>query len=103
MNASISVVCNKSKALSNSENPLMLQISKEGRRKYQSLGISIDQKFWDFTKNKPKPNCPDGDSIQKILRDQTQKKVTPSLLRGQNLHLFREYHYTYSPGPQNLK
>jgi AraC-like DNA-binding protein len=77
-NASISVVCYKSKTLSNGENPLMLQISKEGRRKYQSLGISIDQKFWDFTKNKPKPNCPDGDLIQKILLErvtEVQKQI----------------------------
>ena len=56
----------------------MLQISKEGRRKYQSLGISIDPKFWDFSKNKPKSNCPDGDLIQKILLDrvtEVQKQI----------------------------
>jgi len=34
MNASISVVCYKSKTLSNGENPLMLQISQNGKRKY---------------------------------------------------------------------
>lgn len=67
MNASISAVCYKSKTLSNGENPLMLQISKDGKRKYQSLGISLNPKFWDFNKNKPKPNCPDGELIQKII------------------------------------
>lgn len=67
MKASISVVCYKSKTLSNGENPLMLQISKDGKRKYQSLGISLNPKFWDFNKNKPKPNCPDGELIQKII------------------------------------
>jgi hypothetical protein len=41
MNASISVVCYKSKTLSNGENPLMVQVSKNGKRKYQSLGVSI--------------------------------------------------------------
>lgn len=69
MNASISVVCYKSKTLSNGENPLMIQVSKNGKRKYQSLGISINPKYWDFTKNKPKPNCPNGDFIQKIVLD----------------------------------
>lgn len=67
MKASISVVCYKSKTLSNGENPLMLQISKDGKRKYQSLGISLNPKFWDFNKNKPKPNCPDAELIQKII------------------------------------
>ena len=67
MKASISVVCYKSKTLSNGESPLMLQISKDGKRKYKSLGISLSPKFWDFNKNKPKPNCPDAELIQKII------------------------------------
>ena len=71
----------------------MLQISQNGKRKYQSLGISIDSKFWDFTKNKPKPNCPNGDFIQKIILDKVtdlqrqilelnanQKEFTPTKL-----------------------
>jgi site-specific recombinase XerD len=93
MNASISVVCYKSKTLANGENPLMLQISKDGRRKYQSLGVSIDPKYWDFQKGKPNPNCPDGELIQKILLDKVtevqkqililaadQKEITPTKL-----------------------
>lgn len=58
MDATISVVCYKSKTLSNGEHPLMLRISKDGKKKYQSLGISVNPKFWDFQKNKPKPKCP---------------------------------------------
>ncbi|GAT64211.1 phage integrase SAM-like domain-containing protein [Paludibacter jiangxiensis] len=41
MNASVSVVYYKSKILSNGEHPLMLQISKDGKQKYQSLGIGL--------------------------------------------------------------
>ena len=67
MNASVSVVCYKSKTLSNGESPLMIQVSKSGKRKYQSLGISIKPRYWDFTRNKPKPNCPNKDYIQKII------------------------------------
>ena len=59
MNASISIVCYKSKTLSNGSHPLMIQISKDGKRKYQSLGISVHAENWDFLKNKPKPSCPD--------------------------------------------
>ena len=38
---------------SNGESPLMLQVSKGGKRQYQSLGVSVNPKFWDFSKNKP--------------------------------------------------
>lgn len=69
MNASISVVCYRSKVLSCGENPIMLQISKNGKRKYQSTGLSVNPISGDFTKNKPKPNCPNGDYIQKIILD----------------------------------
>lgn len=78
MNASISVVCYASKTLSNGENPLMLQINKGGKRKYKSLGLSIDPKFWDFNKNKLKANCPNYEHIQKIILDkqtEIQKQI----------------------------
>ena len=73
MNACVSVVCYKSKTLSNGENPLMLQVSKGGKRKYQSLGISINPKYWDFTRNKPKSNCPNKEYIQKIILDKQRE------------------------------
>lgn len=69
MNATISVVCYKSKTLSNGEHPLMLRICKDGKKKYQSLGISIKANLWDFTKEKPKSNCPNKEFIQKIILD----------------------------------
>ena len=69
MNATISVVCYKSKTLSNGEYPLMLRICKDGKKKYQSLGISVLPRHWDFTRNKPKPNCPNKEYIQKIILD----------------------------------
>ena len=47
----------------------MLQISKGEKRKYQSLGISVLPRYWDFTRNKPKPNCPNKEYIQKIILD----------------------------------
>lgn len=67
MNASLSVVCYKSKRLSNGESPLMLQVSKGGKRQYQSLGVSVNPKFWDFSKNKPKSNCPNREYILKLI------------------------------------
>ena len=87
MNASISVVCYKSKILSNGEHPLMLQISRYGKRKYQSIGISIHADNWDFLKNKPKPNCPDVEYIQKIISDkmrEVQKQILEYTANGRD-------------------
>ena len=55
MNATINVVCCKWKTLANGEVPLMLRICKDSKKKYQSLGISIPVKYWDFTRNRLKP------------------------------------------------
>mgnify|MGYP001219959676 CR=1 FL=1 len=57
MNASVSVVCYKSKVLSNGKSPLMLRVTKDRKPKYVSLGIAIFPKYWDFEKNKPTPRC----------------------------------------------
>ena len=69
MNATINVVCYKWKILANGEYPLMLRICKDGKKKYQSLGISVLPRYWDFIRNKPKPNCPNKEYIQKIILD----------------------------------
>ncbi len=69
MNATVNVVCYKWKTLSNGEHPLMLRICKDGKRKYQSLGISVNPRYWDFKKNVPKSKCPNLEYIQKIILD----------------------------------
>lgn len=84
MNATINVVCYKWKILANGEYPLMLRICKDGKKKYQSLGISVLPRYWDFTRNKPKPNCPNKEYIQKIILDKQtelqQRNVRSSTL-----------------------
>jgi len=67
MSTSITVVCYKSKKLSNGNSPLMLRITKDRKLKYLSLGISIKTHFWNFERNKPKANCPNKDLINKII------------------------------------
>ena len=69
MNASVSVVCYKSKVLSNGKSPLMLRVTKDRKPKYVSLGIAIFPKYWDFEKNKPTPRCPNKELIEKIILD----------------------------------
>ncbi len=63
----VSILCYKSKTLSNGENPLVIRVCKNGKKKYQSLGISVKPEHWDFVKNKPKPNCPNKELILKII------------------------------------
>ena len=43
--------------------------TKSGKRKYVSLGISVKEKDWDFKKNQPKKSCPDREAIVKLISD----------------------------------
>lgn len=67
MDATISVICFKSKTLANGEHPLMLRITKDRKRTMKSLGVSVDPSNWDFDRNEPKPKCPDRKYIQQII------------------------------------
>lgn len=57
----LNVVCYKSKVLSNNESPLMLRVTKDRKRKYVSLGISVNPEDWDFSKNRLKDSHPNKD------------------------------------------
>lgn len=73
MKATVNVLCYRSKTLSNGEHPLMICVCKEGKRKYVSFGLSVNPKYWDFDKNKPKRNCPNREQILKAINEQEQK------------------------------
>lgn len=73
MNATANVLCYRSKTLSNGEHPIMLRVCKGGKKKYVSLGISVNPKFWDFEKNKPKRSCPNREQLIKAINEQEQK------------------------------
>lgn len=70
MTTTVNVLCYKSKVLSNGESPLMLRICKDGRKKYKSLGISINPIYWDYSKGKLKRNCPNYNSIHLLITEQ---------------------------------
>ena len=67
MKASVEAICYKVRPLKNGEYPLMLRITKSRKRKYVSIGMSIQEKFWDFDKNKPKRNSPNKEAIDKLI------------------------------------
>lgn len=57
MNFTANVVYYTSKTLANGEPPLMIRYCKDGKKKYKSLGISVNPQFWNFEKNKLKTSC----------------------------------------------
>ena len=67
MNAKITVTCYRSRILSNGESPLMVKITKNGKRSLKSLGISLNPRYWDFERDKPKGNCPNRTYITNII------------------------------------
>lgn len=69
MTETIKVLCYKSKTLSNGEHPLMLCVCKDGKRKYQSLGVSIKAEQWDFKANQPKAKCPNRERITILINE----------------------------------
>lgn len=73
MNFTANIVCYKSKTLANGEHPLMVRFCKDGKKKYKSLGISVNPKYWNFEKNTLKANCPNFVYINKIIADKTSE------------------------------
>ena len=73
MNAKISVTCYRSKILSNGEAPLMVKITKNGKRSLKTLGISLNPRYWDFKRDKPKSNCPNRTYVMSIITNTLQK------------------------------
>ena len=71
MKATVEVVCYKSKPLKDGTFPLMLRVTKDRKRKYVSLGLSLQEKFWDFEKGKPKRNCPNKEQIERLIAAKT--------------------------------
>lgn len=87
MDATISVICFKSKTLANGEHPLMLRITKDRKRTMKSLGVSVHPSNWDFDRNEPKPKCPDRKYIQQIIlkvKSEYQTKLLEKAARDED-------------------
>ena len=85
MDATVKVLCYKSKTLANGEHPLMVCICKDRKRKYQSLGISIHPTHWDFKKNEPNDSCPNRDEIRMLIQQklfELQKTILSKRIEG---------------------
>ena len=58
----------------------MLCICKDRKRKYKSLGISINPIYWDFEKNQLKANCPNRVYLNKVISDNL-KSINDEIIR----------------------
>lgn len=47
----------------------MLRVTKDRKRKYVSLGISVNPEHWDFSKNQPKSDCPNREFIELMIAE----------------------------------
>ncbi len=73
MNVTANIVCYKSKTLANGEHPLMIRVCKDGKKKYKSLGVSVNPKYWNFERNTLKPNCPNYEYLSKLIADKASE------------------------------
>ena len=87
MSETVKVLCYKSKTLSDGKHPLMVRVCKDGKKKYQSLGISIHPTHWDFKKNEPNEFCPNRDEIRLLIQQKLydlQKTILNKRIEGKD-------------------
>lgn len=85
MSETVKVLCYKSKTLSDGKHPLMVRVCKDGKKKYQSIGISIHPSHWDFKKNEPNEFCPNRDEIIMLIQQklyELQKTILSKRIEG---------------------
>lgn len=87
MSETVKVLCYKSKTLSDGKHPLMVRVCKDGKKKYQSIGISIHPSHWDFKKNEPNESCPNRDEIRLLIQQKLydlQKTILNKRIEGKD-------------------
>lgn len=87
MDATVKVLCYKSKTLADGKHPLMVCTCKDRKRKYQSIGISIHPTHWDFKKNEPNESCPNRDEIRLLIQQKLydlQKTILSKRIEGKD-------------------
>ncbi len=63
LTTSVEAICFNYRPKKDNTYPIMLRLTKSGKRKYVSLGVSVKEENWDFNKKFPKRNCPDRDMM----------------------------------------
>ena len=71
LTTSVEAICFNYRPKKDNTYPIMLRLTKSGKRKYVSLEVSVKEEDWDFSKNVPKRKCPDRDLILSIIEKRT--------------------------------
>ena len=90
MNVSFTTICYPYKPLKDGRNRLMLRLTMDGKRKYQSIELAVNPEHWDFQKNQPKRNCPNREHITQVIRikeSELQKRIFELQARGEGFTL----------------
>ena len=90
LTTSVEAICLNYRPKKDNTYPLMLRLTKSGKRKYVSLGLSVEERFWDFKKNSPKRNCPDRDAILAVIErksKQYREQITQFKVEGKDYTL----------------
>ena len=90
LSTSVEAICYKVRALRDGTFPLMLRLTQNRKRKYLSLGMSVEERFWDFKKNQPKRNCPDREAILTVIErksKQYREQITQFKAEGKDYTL----------------
>lgn len=90
LTTSVEAICLNYRPKKDNTFPIMLRITKSGKRKYVSLGISVKEKDWDFKKNQPKRNCPDREAILTVIERksrQYREQITQFKVEGKDYTL----------------
>ena len=93
LTTSVEAICFNYRPKKDNTYPIMLRLTKSGKRKYVSLGVSVKEENWDFNKNIPKRNCPDRDLILSII-----EKRTAEYRARINEYLVENKDYTFQIG-----
>lgn len=51
----------------------MIRVCKDSKKKYKSLGVSVNPKYWNFERNTLKPNCPNYEYLSKLIADKASE------------------------------
>ena len=65
----------------------MIRVCKDGKKKYQSLGISIKVEQWDFKTNQPKGKCSNRKRIAVLISEkinEIQKAALDKKIAGKD-------------------